>query len=414
MSIIIKIFLIFIFNIFILHQSFALNLDLKFHKETINDYCDFLYKKKDNLFSSDHWRVEEVDNIKEYFHLSSKIKIKIFPFIRGEKINGIRFTFYNENEEPLLLVNVDKKCNIMVSRLIQRDITGKIFSIDNLSSDLSKVKSSEYFNPPLKKQKPFKGIKVAIVDTGVNYNLDFIADKISRIDESNLTGYDFEDDDSLPYDIDTGRSVFFPMHHGTSVSSIILREAPMSELVVYRFPRSEMCKFENLIEHISVNKIKIVNLSMGSVNKDDWQCFYIDAKSNKNILFFVSAGNDGKNIDFEKIYPASFDLENIIVVTSSDISGNLAQGSNFGSVSVDFLIPGEQIPVIDHRGVKTNASGSSFAVPRAVAMAIRILSNNPNANIFAIKSKLISRAIQSNEKVKYGWIPDPLDNYLLN
>ena len=414
MSIIIKILLIFIFNIFILHQSFALNLDLKFHKETINDYCDFLYNKKDNLFSSDHWRVEEVDNIKEYFHLSSKIKIKIFPFIRGEKINGIRFTFYNENEEPLLLVNVDKKCNIMVSRLIQRDITGKIFSIDNLSSDLSEVKSSEYFNPPLKKQKPFKGIKVAIVDTGVNYNLDFIADKISRIDESNLTGYDFEDDDSLPYDIDTGRSVFFPMHHGTSVSSIILREAPMSELVVYRFPRSEMCKFENLIEHISVNKIKIVNLSMGSVNKDDWQCFYKAAKSNKNILFFVSAGNDGKNIDFEKIYPASFDLENIIVITSSDISGNLAQGSNFGSVSVDFLIPGEQIPVMDHRGVKTNASGSSFAVPRVVAMAIRILSNNPNANILDIKSKLISRAIRSNEKVKYGWIPDPLDNYLLN
>ena len=414
MSIIIKILLIFIFNIFILHQSFALNLDLKFHKETINDYCDFLYNKKDNLFSSDHWRVEEVDNIKEYFHLSSKIKIKIFPFIRGEKINGIRFTFYNENEEPLLLVNVDKKCNIMVSRLIQRDITGKIFSIDNLSSDLSKVKSSEYFNPPLEKQKPFKGIKVAIVDTGVNYNLDFIADKISRIDESNLTGYDFEDDDSLPYDIDTGRSVFFPMHHGTSVSSIILREAPMSELVVYRFPRSEMCKFENLIEHISVNKIKIVNLSMGSVNKDDWQCFYKAAKSNKNILFFVSAGNDGKNIDFDKIYPASFDLENIIVVTSSDISGNLAQGSNFGSVSVDFLIPGEQIPVIDHRGVKTNASGSSFAVPRVVAMAIRILSNNTNANILDIKSKLISRAIRSNEKVKYGWIPDPLDNYLLN
>tara|TARA_B100000214_G_scaffold40087_1_gene25114 strand:+ start:510 stop:1010 length:501 start_codon:yes stop_codon:yes gene_type:complete len=163
MSIIIKILLIFIFNIFILHQSFALNLDLKFHKETINDYCDFLYNKKDNLFSSDHWRVEEVNNIKEYFHLSSKIKIKIFPFIRGEKINGIRFTFYNENEDPLLLVNVDKKCNIMVSRLIQRDITGKIFSIDNLSSDLSEVKFSEYFNPPLKKQKPFKGIRLQLL-----------------------------------------------------------------------------------------------------------------------------------------------------------------------------------------------------------------------------------------------------------
>ena len=35
-------------------------------------------------------------------------------------------------------------------------------------------------------------------------------------------------------------------------------------------------------------------------------------------------------------------------------------------------------------------------------------------NKYDIKSKLISRAIRSNEKVKYGWIPDPLDNYLLN
>ena len=66
------------------------------------------YIIKDNLFSSDHWRVEEVNNIKEYFHLSSEIKIKIFPFIRG-KNQRYKIYFYNENEEPLLLVNVDKK-----------------------------------------------------------------------------------------------------------------------------------------------------------------------------------------------------------------------------------------------------------------------------------------------------------------
>ena len=175
-----------------------------------------------------------------------------------------------------------------------------------------------------------------------------------------------------------------------------------------------MCKFKLLINHIANNKIKIVNLSMGSKHEKDWVCFKYTAYQHKIILFIVSAGNDGINIDEKGVYPASFDLENIIVITSSDIFGNLARDSNFGKNSVDFLIPGEQIPVIDHRGVRTKASGSSYAVPRVVAMAVRYLSNNPNASVGDIKNILISRAVNNNQFVKYGWIPDPLDDYFFD
>ena len=140
MSIIKKTFLFFIFNIFILHQSFALNLDLKFHKETINDYCDFLYNKKDNLFSSDHWSVEEVDNIKEYFHLSSKIKIKIFPFIRGEKINGIRFTF-NDGSWGLIRASSNKPSLVVVTESPTSDERKKkiFYFIDDLLQKTGKI-----------------------------------------------------------------------------------------------------------------------------------------------------------------------------------------------------------------------------------------------------------------------------------
>ena len=79
-----------------------------------------------------------------------------------------------------------------------------------------------------------------------------------------------------------------------------------------------------------------------------------------------------------------------------------------------YRFPGEQVPVIDHRGVKTKASGSSFSVPRIVAMAVRYLSKNPSANIRDISKVLISRAIKNNEYSRYGWIPDPLDDYLLD
>ena len=393
---------------------FASNLKLEFEKNTINQHCNTVFKKSDNQLFKNSWTIDKINNYSEdYFHINKKIKLSISQLKRGSKINGIRYIFYNENRSPQLLINVDNFCSVKLSRLIIRGKNDRILSIANLSNDLTKIKNLDEFNPPLKMAKPFQGIKVAIIDTGVNYNLNFISKNISRKDNNTLLGYDFEDNDNLPYDIDISRSAFFPMHHGTSVSSIILREAPMSELVVYRFPRSDMCKFDELIRHIALNKIKIVNLSMGSSNQNDWDCFYNAALEYKDILFFVSAGNDGKNIDENKVFPASFDLENILVISSSDISGDLAQGSNFGKKSVDFLIPGEQIPVTDHRGVKTKASGSSFAVPRIVAMSVRILSFNSNASIIDIKSTLIARALK-NQNVKFGWIPDPLDNYLLN
>ena len=46
-------------------------------------------------------------------------------------------------------------------------------------------------------------------------------------------------------------------------------------------------------------------------------------------------------------------------------------------------------------------------------MAVRLLSFNTDATTIDIKSALIDRALK-NENVKFGWIPDPLDNYLLN
>ncbi len=410
-----RFFLCAFYSIFFICNLIASETNFQYERNTIKQHCDTIFKHSNNQSFHDLWNITKIDELtEEYFNKEHQTKVKILKLIRGTKVNGIRYIFFDNNNNPQLLVNVDKFCKVRLSRLLIRENNKKILSIATLSNDLTTITKNEKLNPNLKSAKPFRGVKVAIIDTGVNYNLDFISEKISRKDPSTLLGYDFEDNDMLPFDIDTGRSIFFPMHHGTAVSSIILREAPMSELVVYRFPRSNMCRFEKLIDHIAGNKIKIVNLSMGSSNKGDWICFLKAASKNRDILFFVSAGNDGKNIDKSKVFPASFELENILVISSSDISGDLAHGSNFGQETVDFLIPGEQIPVIDHRGVKTKASGSSFAVPRMVAMAVRYLSKKSNATINDIKSVLIARAINNNQNVKYGWIPDPLDDYLLN
>ena len=181
---------------------------------------------------------------------------------------------------------------------------------------------------------------------------------------------------------------------------------------IYRFPANDMCRFSDLIEHADRTGVRIINLSMGSNSAEDWKCFHESARRHLNILFVVSAGNGGLNIDTNHVFPASFDLENIVVVTSSDLFGYLPRHSNYGVQSVDFMVPAEQVDVFDHRGAYSTTGGSSYAAPMVASLATRFLAKNKSATTRDIVTFLESRAINKGKKfVKFGWIPDPSDDF---
>ena len=66
---------------------------------------------------------------------------------------------------------------------------------------------------------------------------------------------------------------------------------------------------------------------------------------------------------------SNFDLENIVVVTSSDLFGRLPRHSNYGMQSVDIMVSAEQVEVFDHRGAYSTTGGSSYAAPMLAALA---------------------------------------------
>ena len=112
-----------------------------------------------------------------------------------------------------------------------------------------------------------------------------------------INGYDFVENDNLPYDIDFVSSPFFPRYHGTSVASIIIKEAPKAVIVPYKFSRKNPCTFADIIKKLSDSNIKIALLAMGSNNINDWQCFLKEAKKSQDVLFIVTAGNNDLNIE---------------------------------------------------------------------------------------------------------------------
>ncbi len=315
---------------------------------------------------------------------------------------------------PVLSMRAAGDCEPVEFRRLRYDAAGEVSHLTVFASDGVTETQTEPLNPPIPGGRDPGGVLIAVIDTGVNYTLPFLKSRLARDAAGAIKGFDFWDGDARPFDSDTSRSPFFPIRHGTAVTSIIAREAPDARFAVYRFPRPEMSRFEALVEQADKDGAIVVNMAMGSDNRADWRAFERAAASRPHMLFIVSAGNNGRDIDQTPVYPAALTLENILTVTSSDAFGKLAQGSNFGREAVDVMTPGERVRVIDHRGVESQASGSSFAAPRISALAARLLARRPEWKGSDLRDAILRRARKGfgpPPPVKHGWIPDPLDDF---
>lgn len=262
--------------------------------------------------------------------------------------------------------------------------------------------------PPIAPQR----LRVGVVDSGVNYTLPDIRQSLARADDGSLIGYDYWDGDNTPYDANPARSPFFVQRHGTRTASVIASQAPDIAIVPYRYPRPDMSRMTDLVAHAAANNVRIIGMPLGSNDYKSWTHFEDAANNHPQILFIVSAGNNGRDIDKKGVYPAAMDIKNMLVVTSSNDFVQPAERTNHGRISVDYLVPAEQINAIDYDGSHTTVSGSSYAVSRVVALAARILSNNPDLSTEALMKKIYDLSIRAatGKYVALGYLGDPLAN----
>lgn len=341
--------------------------------------------------------------------LNGGSRLDISVLYPGGKLR--RITAEMNAGRPQLSVTLDNTCRITEAREIEYDGAGRARAILIYKDDLTTVNDQVPLNPAVPDAADPGGISVGLIDSGVNYLIDPFKSRLARDAKGKLIGRDFWDGDDRPFDADLGRSPFFPLHHGSAVMSVLIGEAPSARVVPVRYPRPDMSKMADVVDWLAGQGVRVVNLAMGSNSRDEWQAFDAAARKHPRILFIISAGNDGRDIDRDPVYPAALRLSNAIVVTSSMPDGRLAPGSNWGGESVDIMTPGERIEVIDHRGVPGRASGSSFAVPRISALAARALAANPDWHGPELRDFILKRARQlpGPRQTRYGWIPDPLD-----
>ena len=357
-----------------------------------------------------------------HFEVGKNIDIELEAIEQNSRISRFVGSIL-KSSKPVSLISLDADCQPQVMRQINYDNQGQAISIVDLDKNLTPRGDVSWLNPPLQwlghelkqpQESPVDStpVRVAMIDSGVNYRLPEINRGLARDADGQLIGYDYWDMDKLPYDAHPTGSSFFVQRHGTRTASILLREAPGVALVPYRYPRPDMSRMQSLIEHASRHQVIIVGMPLGSNRKADWNSFEKVARAHAQMLFIVSAGNNGRNIDEEPVYPAALDLDNVLVVTSADDFVAPAERTNWGRISVDYMVPAERIAALDYSGSEISVSGSSYAVARVAALAARLLQTHrhwrANDIIAELQKRYSDVSPSARRWVSVGYIGDPL------
>lgn len=259
-------------------------------------------------------------------------------------------------------------------------------------------------------------VRVGVLDTGINGSHPDLSANINTGLSRNFTN--------------SGTSLADPFGHGTEVAGIIGAEGHNSigvcgvcwdvELVSLKvfddFGNGNDSYIINAINYAYANNFDILNLSLCLVSDEDNSFPYAlyEAMDNFPGLIVCSSGNDYNDNDINPVYPASFELPNLITVGASGYSLSESKdiewkdlkfnnsgefigysGSNFGLLTVDIFAPGVNIRTTSQNSY-TNQTGTSFAAPMVTGVAALMLSANPDLYPEEIKYMLIESADDVN------------------
>ena len=206
-------------------------------------------------------------------------------------------------------------------------------------------------------------VVIAVIDSGVDYNHEDLSVNIwsntgeiadNGIDDDgngyvdDVRGWDFLNGDNDPMDSDdhgthVAGTIAAKGNNATGIAGVCWTAKIMPLRFLNAFGIGAVDIEAKAIEYAIANGAKIINASFGGFNATDTERDAIIAAGSAGILFVAAAGNDGSDNDTTLVYPASYNLTNIISVAATDQDDDLWSFSNYGATSVDVGAPGKNI-----------------------------------------------------------------------
>jgi subtilisin family serine protease len=265
----------------------------------------------------------------------------------------------------------------------------------------SDAQSRQWYLQPMQAEQMWKhstgeGVKVAVIDTGVNPHTDSLEGQVLVDEVPGAVAYGASDD----Y---TG--------HGTSMAELIAGTgadggikglAPGAKIVPYRIhlkgltgaeDKKKTALPEQAIKAAADTDAKIISMSFGAPTYDpDIEEAVIYAAS-KGKMLIAAVGNDGGTSDGGIIgYPASAPY--VVGVSSMDKDSNISEFSSHGNY-VDLVAPGEDMPGYCRPSFESychGLEGTSASAAIASASAALIWSAHPDWTANQVTRALIDTA----------------------
>ena len=239
-------------------------------------------------------------------------------------------------------------------------------------------------------------VTIAIADAGVDYTHPDLGPNI-------VPGWDFgaDDPDPFPDGVDHGTHVAgiagAAGNNGVGVAGVSW-SSKLMPLKVSKLDGSIVASdLADSFAFAAGHGVQVVNASLGGPDTSSLVRNAIDAAP--GILFVVSAGNDGANVD-DLLYvqfPCEHSAPNLICVTSTNQNDEFAANyANYGPQSVDLAAPGTSIlsttfaTSSTYTGPYSFKSGTSMSAPMVAGTAALLFGLHPGASVAEVRAAILN------------------------
>ncbi len=252
-------------------------------------------------------------------------------------------------------------------------VNGTLWGLNNAGQDGGKASADIDAPEAWTAKLAASNVVVAVVDTGIRYTHEDLADNIwtNPLDGSHglnaITGSTDPDDDNGHGTLVAG-VIGAVGNNGVGVTGIAWRVRLMACKFVDATGYGSVADALVCLDYARTNGAQIINASWGLDEFSSSLSNAMAALRASGIIVAAAAGNDARDIDAFPFYPASFDLDNIMTVAATTRLDEAYPLSNFGRTNVDLAAPGVEIYSTAFQ------SNSAYASDEGTSMAAAYLS----------------------------------------
>jgi subtilisin len=260
-----------------------------------------------------------------------------------------------------------------------------------------------------------KGVVVAVVDTGVDYNHEDLKNNIWT-NTKEVAGNGIDDDgngyidDNYGWNFSEKNNKTLDKHgHGTHVSGTIAGEnnnygvtgiAYNSKIMAVKvLDDSGSGSYSSIskgIRYAVDNGANVINLSLGGGSANRTLESAINYASSKGVIVVMAAGNDGES---SPDYPARYASKSGIAVGAVDSNNNMADFSNrSGTNEISYVTaPGVKVYSSVPNNEYDTYSGTSMATPHVAGIVALMLSANSSLTDSQVRGIVTETAVNSTQ-----------------